>query len=78
MRKTGWSFRSVGATIALLIGLSDCSRVRGRICNTGEHVVNSIDAPRTGRACAQDGKPPPEGYEDYPAGKVPTYIDEGD
>jgi hypothetical protein len=60
------------AAVALL--LSDCSIVRERICSPGEHVVRSVDSP--GQTCVRDGDPPPKGYEEFPAGKVPTYVDE--
>ena len=65
------------STLAVALTLSGCPLGRERICSKGEHVVKSIDAPRTGRACVRDGDPPPEGYEEYPPGSVPTYTDEG-
>jgi hypothetical protein len=58
--------------------LSGCPFGRERICSRGEHVVRSIEAPETGRTCVRDGEPPPKGYEEYPPGQVPTYLDEDD
>ena len=66
----------VVTSIALALILSGCPLGRERICRRGEHVVRSIDAPDTGRICVRDGQPPPKGYEEYPPGKVPTYLDE--
>jgi hypothetical protein len=62
------------AVLALMS--SGCSLGRERICSRGEHVVKSVDAPRTGRTCVRNGDPPPPGYEEYPPGNVPTYLDE--
>jgi len=66
----------VVSTMALAVTLSGCPLVRERICSKSEHVVKSTEAPQTGRACVRDGEPPPQGYEEFPPGKVPTYPDE--
>jgi len=66
----------VVASVALATILSGCPLARERICRKGEHVVRSVDAPRTGRTCVRDGQPPPAGYEEFPPGKAPTYLDE--
>jgi hypothetical protein len=81
----GWSHAAGGthlavvpchwrATLALMP--SGCLPVRERICSKGEHVVRSIEAPKTGRTCVRDGERPPKGYDEYPPGEVPTYTDE--
>lgn len=64
-------------TTMVLAMASGCNLARERICDKGRHVVKSIQSPETGRTCVDDGKPPPEGYEEYPPGQVPAYIDEG-
>ena len=64
-------------TASLALMLSGCELARERICNRGERVVKSIQAPETGRTCVRDGEPPPDGYEEYPPGRVPKYTDEG-
>src|SRR5205085_4210037 len=73
--------RLVVAVSAMAVGLTlpGCSPLgRERICSRGEHVVKSIEAPETGRTCVRNGNPPPSGYEEYPPGQVPTYLDEDD
>ena len=49
---------------------------RERMCSPGERAVRAIDAPDTGRACVKKEKPPPPGYEEFPPGQRPTYVDE--
>jgi hypothetical protein len=66
----------IPSTLALALMPSGCLPVRERICSKGEHVVRSIEAPKTGRTCVRDGERPPKGYEEYPPGEVPTYTDE--
>lgn len=66
----------VAASLAVM--LSGCGLGRERICSRGEHVVKSVEAPETGRTCVRDGEPPPNGYEEYPPGRVPKYTDERD
>lgn len=65
-----------GTAFLLAFTLSGCSLFRERMCSRGEHAVKSIEAPETGRTCVRDGAPPPDGYEEYPDGQVPTYLDE--
>ncbi len=65
----------VVSMIVVTVMLSGCS-LRERVCSKGEHPVKSIVAPDTGRACVRDGEPPPKGYEEYPPGQAPTYLDE--
>jgi len=67
---------AIPSTALLALVLSGCPLARERICSRGEHVVRSIEAPATGRTCVRDGEPPPDGYEEYPPGKVPKYTDE--
>jgi hypothetical protein len=63
-------------TLSSAFTLSGCFVFRERMCSRGEHPVKSIEAPETGRACVRDGNPPPNGYEEYPPGQVPTYLHE--
>jgi hypothetical protein len=65
------------AVVIVAVMPEGCSLVRERICSRGEHVVRSIEAPRTGRTCVRDGQPPSRGYEEYPPVSVPIYVDEG-
>ena len=66
-----------GAVLAVLLAaapISGCARER--ICSEGEYPVRSIRFPETGRACVEEGEPPPKGYETFPPGEVPEYVDE--
>ena len=78
MRQGRGRLTTIVSAMALAVMLTGCPLGRERICSRGEHVVRSIEAPETGRTCVRNGQPPPKGYEEYPAGKVPTYIDEDD
>jgi len=51
-------------------------RFRERVCHVGEYAARSIAYPRTGRLCVPTGQPPPAGYENFPAGSTPTYVDQ--
>ena len=65
-----------GAMVSALL-LWGCSPLgREGVCSKGEHVVKSIEATETGRTCVRDGQPPPKGYEEYPRGQAPTYLDQ--
>ena len=46
-----------------------------RVCRKGEHAVRSTEAPETGRTCVKDGEAPPPGYEEFPPGQTPVYVD---
>lgn len=76
MLRTRERLAVIVSTVAMALMLSACPLGRERICSKGEHVVRSIKAPETGRACGRNGEPPPPGYEEYPPGKVPTHTDE--
>jgi hypothetical protein len=78
MRQSRGPLTTIVSAMALAVMLTGCPLGRERICSRGEHVVKSIEAPETGRTCVRNGQPPPKGYEEYPAGKVPTYMDEDD
>ena len=56
-------------------GTSGCS-YRERVCSSGEHPVRTVDPSDAGLACAPDGEEPPTGYERFPAGEVPAYVDD--
>lgn len=60
--------------LATVVSGSACS-YRERVCREEDYPVRSIEYPDAG-ACARDGEPPPPGYETYPAGETPTYVDE--
>lgn len=76
MRRGRGRFPTIASVWALAVTLTGCPLGRERICSRGEHVVKSIEAPETGRTCVRNGQPPPNGYEEYPAGNVPTYTDD--
>jgi hypothetical protein len=65
-------------SIAVLVWLGGaCSFVsRERMCSPGERAVRAINAPDTGRTCVKEGQAPPQGYEEFPPGERPTYVDE--
>ena len=48
--------------------LSSCAE---EVCPRGEHPVRWIED-HNGSVCVEDGKAPPPGYEEYPAGATPT------
>ena len=64
--------------VAVLVWLGGtCSfAFRERMCSPGERAVRAIEAPDTGRACVKRGQPPPPGYEEFPPGQRPTYVDQ--
>ena len=64
--------------VAVLVWLGGaCSLVfRERMCSPGERAVRAIEAPDTGRTCVKKGQPPPPGYEEFPPGQRPTYVDQ--
>jgi hypothetical protein len=68
------AFALVG--LAMIAGLFGCSPIRDHMCQPGEYPVWSQAAPATGRLCVTDGQEPPRGFARYPAGHVPTYVDE--
>jgi hypothetical protein len=55
--------------------LSACN-YRERACSLGEYPARSIAYQTTGRVCVKNGQRPPAGYETFPAGSRPTYIDQ--
>lgn len=64
---------AVGAVALAVLGLT--TACQERVCRRGEHAVRSVEAPDTGRACVRDGERPPAGYEEYPPGEAPVYVD---
>lgn len=78
MRQVRGQLTTIVSAIALAVVLTGCPIGRETTCSRGEHVVRSIEAPETGRTCVRNGQTPPKGYEEYPAGNVPTYMDEDD
>ena len=67
--------RVVGS-VAMALVLCGCPLWRERVCSRGEHAVRAIDAPATGRTCVRDGQAPPSGYEEFPPGQTPKYVDQ--
>lgn len=63
--------------VCLLVcaALSGC-RFRERVCSVGDYPARSIAYPKTGGVCVKNGRRPPAGYETYPAGQTPTYVDQ--
>jgi hypothetical protein len=66
------AFLAVGS-VGLIGG---CSAFRERVCERGEYAVRAIAAPKTGSTCVPNGQVPPPGYERFPPGQTPTYLDE--
>ena len=56
-------------------GTSGCSSLE-RVCSSGERPVRTVDPSDSGLACAPDGEQPPPGYEDFPPGEAPEYVDD--
>jgi hypothetical protein len=69
--------RRIGAVgvLVLAAGLT-AGGCQEKVCRDGERPVRSVSAPDTGRACVPDGQPAPAGYEDYPPGQAPVYVDD--
>jgi hypothetical protein len=64
-----------------LLGVLACAALtachyRERVCFVGQYPARSIAYPKTGKVCVKNGHRPPAGYETYPAGKTPTYVDQ--
>ena len=57
------------------LGASGCT-IRERVCSSGEYPVRTVDAADGGMACTPDGEEPPAGYERFPAGQVPEFVDD--
>ncbi len=49
---------------------------RERVCGADEYPVRTIATTDDGLACTPDGEEPPAGYERFPDGEVPEYVDE--
>ncbi|MFN8075158.1 MAG: lipoprotein [Kineosporiaceae bacterium] len=67
--------RTVPVLLALLavLTLSGC---RERMCEEGQYPARSTQFPETGRVCVPVGQEPPVGYERFPAGQEPTFVDQ--
>ncbi len=61
--------------VVTTLGTSGCT-IRERVCGSDEYPVRTVDPTNDGSACAAEGEDPPAGYERYPAGEVPEYVDE--
>ena len=62
-------------TVLAALSAGGCS-ARERVCSSGEYPVRTVDASDGGLACTRDGEEPPAGYERFPAGEVPEYVDD--
>lgn len=49
---------------------------RERVCSADEHPVRTTATTDDGLACAPGDEEPPAGYERFPEGEVPEYVDE--
>ena len=65
----------VAAAAALAMTGLTAAGCQERVCRQGEHAVRSVEAPDTGRTCVKDGEAPPPGYEEFPPGEAPVYVD---
>ncbi len=63
------------ALVVTILGASGCSS-QERVCSSGEYPVRTVDPTDGGLACAPEGEEPPAGYERFPAGEVPEYVDD--
>ena len=61
--------------VTAVLGTGGCSS-RERVCSSGEYPVRTVDPSDGGLACAPDGEEPPAGYERFPAGEEPEYVDD--
>lgn len=61
----------VAVTLLAVAGATAC--LRERVCLEGERPVRSVEAPKDGRACTEDGVVP-EGFETFPPGQEPTEV----
>ena len=68
---TALSVLVVGAAL----GASGCS-LQERVCSSGEYPVRTVDSTDGGLACAPDGEEPPPGYERFPDGQAPEFVDD--
>ncbi len=53
-----------------------CGPFKERVCERGEYAVRAIAAPDTGRTCVPHDQEPPPGYERFPPGQTPTYLED--
>jgi len=65
---------SLALTLAVGGGATAC--LRERVCLEGERPVRSVEAPKDGLACTEDGVVP-EGFETFPPGQEPTEVHVG-
>ena len=70
--------RLLTSSLALgIIGsMVGCGTFKERVCESGEYAVRAIEAPETGRTCVPNGQEPPPGYERFPPGQTPTYLED--
>ncbi|WP_218122294.1 SCO0607 family lipoprotein [Blastococcus aurantiacus] len=61
--------------LAAALGASGCSP-QERVCSSGEYPVRTVESTDGGMACVPDGEEPPAGYERFPAGEVPEFVDD--
>ena len=57
------------------LGASGCS-LQERVCSSGEYPVRTVESTDGGMACVPDDEEPPAGYERFPAGEVPEFVDD--
>lgn len=65
---------AIAAPIATLT--AGCGEFRERVCERGEYAARAVAAPKSGRVCVPNGREPPPGYERFPAGQTPTYLED--
>ena len=64
----------IAVTLLAVAGPTAC--LRERVCLEGERPVRSVEAPKDGLACTEDGVVP-EGFETFPPGQEPTEVHVG-
>ena len=62
-------------TTTAVLSVGGCA-ARERVCGSDDYPVRTVDTTDGGLACAPDGEEPPPGYERFPEGEVPEYVDD--
>ncbi len=75
--KVGCARMLAGLPLAGVVGaVAACGPFRERVCERSEYAVRAITAPDAGRTCVPNDQEPPPGYERFPAGEKPTYLED--
>lgn len=68
--------KALAMVLALAMTAVGCGAFKERVCRRGQYAARAIAAPQTGRTCVPNDREPPTGYERFPPGQTPTYLED--